>query len=115
VTVEEDDEKFTFINDPCGSGGRMMRAGRFDGNGKFARVKKAQPQTFNRENLPVYCAHCAVWNGIMTVKWYGRIHWAVQPPENPEDPCLMYMYKDRKSVPEKFYKGIGITDSQIKR
>jgi hypothetical protein len=109
MTVEEDEEKFTFTNDPCGSGGRMMRNGWFDRGGKFVRVNKAQPQTFGREGLPVYCAHCAVWNGIMTTEWYGHIQWAIEPPEKPDDPCRMHIYKDRDKVPERFYKALGLT------
>lgn len=108
ITVEEDEEKFTFINDPCGSGGRMMRKGWFDEGGKFARVKGAQPQTFGKEGLPVYCAHCAVWNGIMTTRWYGSIQWAIEPPDKPEEPCRMHIYKDRDKIPEKFYKALGL-------
>lgn len=108
ITVEEDEEKFTFINNPCGSGGRMMRKGWFDKGGKFVRVEKAQPQTFGKENLPVYCAHCAVWNGIMTTRWYGHIQWAVEPPIKPEDPCRMHIYKDRNKTPERFYKALDL-------
>ena len=109
MTVEEDEEKFTFSSDPCGSGGRMMRKGWFDEEGRFARVGESQPQTFGKEGLPVYCAHCAVWNGIMTTEWYGHIQWVVEPPGEPDDPCRMYIYKDKDNVPDKFYKALGLT------
>ncbi len=108
MTVLEDDEKFTFVSDPCGSGGRMMRKGLFDEGGKFARVKDAQPQTFGKKELPVYCAHCAVWNGIMATEWYGRIQWAIEPPEEADQPCRMHIYKDRDEIPDRFYKALGL-------
>lgn len=112
MTVEEDDEKFTLTSDPCGSGGRMMRAGEFDEGGKFVRVGKAQPQTFGMEGLPVYCAHCAVWNGIMTTEWYGQIQWAIDPPQKPDAPCKMHIYKDKAKIPDRFYKALGLTRKQ---
>lgn len=109
LRIEEDDEKFTFIQDPCGTGGRLQREGAYDGPGAtLARIKKAQPMTFGRENFPVYCAHCAVWNGILTTEWFGRIHWAFTPPESPEKPCVFRIYKEAKGIPEGFYRALGL-------
>ena len=50
ITVTEDDEKFTIVMDPCGSGGRMRRGDPMDGTPsrlgppyEFGVTKEAQP------------------------------------------------------------------------
>jgi hypothetical protein len=108
LRVEEDGEKFTITQDACGSGGRMMRDGLYDGEKpELLRIKKAQPMTFGRENFPVYCAHCAVWNAILPTEWYGRIHWAFTPPPTPHAPCVLRIYKEARGIPAEFYRAVG--------
>ena len=108
LRVEEDAEKFTITQDACGSGGRMLRDGLYEGEKpELLRITKAQPMTFGRENFPVYCAHCAVWNAILPTEWYGRIHWAFTPPPTPHAPCVLRVYKDREAIPEEFYRAVG--------
>ncbi len=105
--VEEDDEKITFINDPCGSGGTLLRENAYEPPKKYWKIKKAQPLTFSRENFPSYCAHCAVVHTLMPIERLGYPHPVVVPPQKPSDPCIHYFYKDLKSIPKEYYERVG--------
>lgn len=107
LTVEEDEEKFTLRQDPCGSGGRMLRQGAYDPPRSYKRIPKAQPMTFQRKNFPIYCSHCAVWNNITAIEWFGHPQWVHQPPQGPQDPCIIYIYKNPKDIPEAHYRLLG--------
>ena len=61
--VEEDDEKIT-LSFHCGSGGRLIDEGRYDGDDAYLTLQEPAPRTFMRDELPVYCAHCSVNNEI---------------------------------------------------
>ena len=101
LEVFEDDEKFTIRQDPCGSGGRLMRAGRFDGDGALGRVA-GKRLTLGIEGLPVYCTHCPVWLANQADEWYGAPLWALEPPSANHKPCLIHFYKDRAAIPAEF-------------
>lgn len=57
MEVTEDDDKVVIQMQPCGSGGRLVLEGRYDGPDGFLKVEKPQRMTYNRANFPVYCAH----------------------------------------------------------
>ena len=65
-TIEEEEDRFAFKLDPCGSGGRLFReemALDFNYGTDFAPIlKDSHSLTFNRENFPLYCTHCASSN-----------------------------------------------------
>lgn len=107
-TIEEDDEKFTFRMNPCGSGQRLWRMGRYEGTGGHALVEGAYPWTYGRRNFPIYCTHCAFMNEILSIEWLG---WPVYPSDAPEDfdhdPCTWYWYKDPADIPERFWSRYG--------
>lgn len=107
VSVSEDDEKFTITQDPCGSGGRLMREGAYDGAGGLHRVRTPQAMTFGKPDFPSYCAHCAVWNNIQCIEWFGHPQWCIDHPASPADPCRIHIYKDSRHIPERFYRQVG--------
>ncbi len=107
--VEEDDEKFTFIMDPCGSGGRLLRKGSYDPPLEFARTSRAYPWSFHREGFPYYCTHCSFINESMPLKYNGIPSWPLDPPAAPGDPCRWYIYKDKHAIPERFYERYGVS------
>lgn len=65
--LEEEDDRFVFVLDPCGSGGRLFREemhkDMFHYGTELAPIV-AQPHTltFGREQFPLYCSHCASGN-----------------------------------------------------
>ena len=105
--LEEDDEKFTFIMDPCGSGGRLWRKGRYEPPYDFAVTSKAYPWTFNREGLPYYCVHCPFLNELLPMQYLGFPTWPVDPPTEAMDECRWYVYKDKWAVPQSYYDRYG--------
>jgi len=107
VKLIEDDEKFTFIHDPCGSGGRLMRERAYDLPKNYYKIKDAKPIGFGEKDYPSYCAHCAVWNNVQSTEWFGHPQWVHEPAKSPDDPCVFHIYKDPKKIPEKFFKRIA--------
>ncbi|MCU0577277.1 MAG: hypothetical protein MUD15_10700 [Desulfobacterota bacterium] len=109
----EDDEKFTFILDPCGSGGRLWRKMRYDPPGDFATTSRPYPWTYGRKDFPYYCIHCSFLNEILPHEHLGFISWPVDPPEHAMDVCKWHIYKDRNAVPDGCYARFGLTRKQL--
>lgn len=92
-TVEEDAEKFTITPQPCGSGGRLVREGAYDPPCSFLKIRTPQAMTFERENFPVYCAHCYFQN-ISSAEPGGSPLFVTEPSSEPgEKPCRLYVHK----------------------
>jgi hypothetical protein len=109
-TVEEDDEKFTFALGPCGSGGRLVRLGRYEGENAYSTTDQAHDWSFNRENMPLYCTHCTFMNESLPIEWYGAPLYPLDPPiDYHRDPCRWYWYKDPADIPARFWERYGMT------
>src|SRR3954470_8419207 len=109
--VDEDDEKIV-LSFRCGSGGRLIDEGRYDDDGgPFLTLKERGPRTFERDALPVYCAHCSVHNEIQPVEWGGTPTSIEFPPERAGEPCVHHVYKDLNAIPDEDYARIGFTRS----
>jgi hypothetical protein len=106
--MDEDDEKFVFTMDPCGSGGRLLRKGSYGPPLDFGLTSRAYPWSFNREGCPIYCTHCTFMNESMPMKYHGAPNWPVDPPARADDACRWYIYKDKRAVPERFYERYGL-------
>jgi hypothetical protein len=106
VEVTEDDEKIT-LSFRCGSGGRLIDDGRYEGEHAYLTLRERSGRTFERDSLPVYCAHCSVNNEIQPVEW-GETPASVEyPPEHPGEPCVHHIYKDVTRMPDDVYLRIG--------
>ena len=106
--LEEDDDKFTFIMDPCGSGGRLWRKGTYEPPRSLAMTSRAYPWSFGRAGLPYYCVHCAFLNESMPMAYLGFPTWPVDPPAGAGDECRWYVYKDKWAVPRAYYERYGL-------
>lgn len=100
VTVTEDAQRFTLQQKLCGSGGRLRTMGAYEGPNALPFVERAGPLTFGQRRLPVYCSHCPVWNGVATLKWYGRVHWLFEDAAREDGSCTAHIYKRREDQPE---------------
>lgn len=112
MTIEEDDEKFTLTMDPCGSGGRLINGGFYEGPMAYAKLKNSGRHTWGETDLPIYCSHCPWAQEILPIFTYGDdsqlwIH-ASPFPKKPGDPCIQYIYKDPKYIPDHFYERLGM-------
>jgi hypothetical protein len=91
--VEEDEEKFIIMPEVCGSGERLIREGAYDPPRSFLKIKRPQPMTFDREDFPVYCAHCYFQN-MVPAEPGGSPLFVTEPSEElGKKPCRIYVYK----------------------
>lgn len=111
LKIEEDDKKFIVTFGRCGSGGFLIDRGDYDdGPFAFARLKKARPETWGEENVPVYCSHCTwveIWSCMLSGDGAPNIIIADRKI-NPGEPCVLHFYKDGKDVPEEYISRIGM-------
>ena len=99
--VEEDDEKITFIPEPCPSGGRQILAGKYQPPRNFLKIKDAQPLSFGRKDFPVYCAH-HLFEVLMPQEMVGYPLWITEPAENlGQEPCRLHLYKNPERAPKR--------------
>jgi hypothetical protein len=105
--VSEDDEKIV-LSFQCGSGGRLIDEGRYDDDdGPYLTLRERAGRTFERDALPVYCAHCSVNNEIQPVEW-GDVPTSIEhPPERKGERCVHHVYKDVRATPDEAYIRIG--------
>ncbi|OLO37936.1 hypothetical protein BTR23_13170 [Alkalihalophilus pseudofirmus] len=106
-TIEEDDKKFTFKLEPCGSGQRLWKRGLYEHPKKFSKTKDEYLWSFNRKDFPYYCAHCTYMNEIMPIEWSGTPIYPLDPPKTKDHPCTWYYYKNPEDTPDRFYERYG--------
>ena len=106
VDVDEDDEKIV-LSFQCGTGGRLIDDGRYEGDPAYLTLREKSGRTFMRDELPVYCAHCSVNNEMQPVEWGGAPTSIEHPPERKGEACVHHIYKDTSAIPDEAYERIG--------
>ncbi len=113
ITVEEDEDRYAIVMDPCGSGGRMRRGDPVNGTGSrldppynFGKTSKAYPWSFGETDVPFYCLHCAV-NEIVPMELGGHPLWVTDYDPDASMPCRWLFYKNAESIPERYYRRAG--------
>jgi hypothetical protein len=106
VDVSEDDEKVV-LSIRCGTGGRLVEEGRYEGDNAYATLHERAPRTFMLDALPVYCTHCSINNEIQPVEWGGVPISIEHPVVAPDTRCVHHIYKDVRAVPAEDYERIG--------
>jgi hypothetical protein len=106
--IEEDAEKITIQMHPCGSGGRLVLEGKYEGPNALLTLKGPQRLTYGRESFPVYCAHEPLME-LQDIKAHGAPFMVVEPAhELGKQHCNFIIYKDKSKVPEKYYERLGL-------
>ena len=106
--ITEDEEKIEIKLRPCGSGGRLISEGKYEGKDAFLKIKEPQAMTYNRSDYPVYCAHEYAMEKI-DIEENGKPFIVVEPAENLGcDDCSLFIYKDPNKIPLKYYERIGM-------
>jgi len=120
--IVEEDERFVFRLDPCGSGGRLFRGEMWRDMFRYGTPLApimAEPHdvNFNRSNAPTYCTHCAASNR-------AQLKGALSPEtplffvidgrrqSKPGVPCGCFVYKTsavRENVDPELFRQIGLT------
>jgi hypothetical protein len=111
ITVVEDDEKF-ILTIKCGSGGKLIETGAYDGPNGYRKLREPGPQTWGETDVPIYCGHCPWVSEIFPIQIGGQgsqlwVH-ASPFPKKPGDPCIHHIYKNPADIPEKYYKRLGM-------
>lgn len=113
VSVREDDVKFTIDQTPCGSGGRLRLGDAYIGPDALPFVETPGPLTFGQPRLPVYCSHCAVWNGVATLRWFGRAHWVFENAARADGGCRLHIYKKREDAPAEYARQLTVAEENL--
>ena len=109
LEIAEDDEKVEIKMKPCGSGGRLIQEGLYEGENAYLTIGKGQRMTYGREDYPVYCAHEYAMERV-DIEAHGAPFAVVEPAAKlGKDYCRMVCYKDPAKVPAKYYERIGKT------
>ena len=106
VEVDEDDEKI-ILSFRCGSGGKLIDDGRYEGDHAYMTLREQAGRTFMRDELWVYCAHCSVNNEIQPVEWGEAPSSIEYPPQQPGERCVHHIYKDVTDTPPEAYERIA--------
>jgi hypothetical protein len=118
-TLTEEEDRFVFRLDPCGSGGRLYRGeiwrGMFRyGDGPTAQlVAEPHPITFGRRDFPVYCSHCAAHN--LDQHRYDVLYFVNDglAQNRPGAACLQFTYKKgvhAADVDPAIWRQVGISE-----
>lgn len=119
--LHEEEDRFVFTLDPCGSGGRLLRAQMWRGLFRYGaplspRMPEAHPINFLRRDAPTYCTHCAASNRAQL----GRASDPAVPlffvidghaQRAPGMPCRTFVYKrqaDRSRVDPALFHQVGL-------
>jgi hypothetical protein len=106
--IEEDEEKVVIQMRPCGSGGRLVLEGKYEGPNAFLTIEKPQRMTYNRANFPVYCAHEPPME-LVDIEKNGAPFVVVEPAAVlGKEHCSFIVYKDKSKVPAKYYERLGL-------
>ena len=105
--ITEEEDRYVISMNPCGSGGRMRRKGRMEPPFNYGKTKKAYPWSWGRVGIPYYCLHCCVWSEIMPIEWFGYPQRVTSFSDNPNDPCIWYVYKKPELIPEEYFTRVG--------
>jgi len=112
-TITEDDEKFTFTMNPCGSGQRLVRMGRYEGPAAYGRTREPHDWSYGRKDFPLYCTHCSFMNESLPIRWIGYPLYPSDPPDDYDrDPCTWYWYKDPSRIPQRHWDRYGLAPNE---
>lgn len=115
---EEDDERFTFRFDPCGSGGHTIRGDdevedtppRMEPPYGWGVTTEEHDFAWNTKGVCYYCSNCCVVMQLKPIDAFGYPVRVVEPPTYPsrsQAKCTWHVYKDPTKVPERYYRAVG--------
>jgi hypothetical protein len=120
VSMREEEDRWVFRFDPCGSGGRTLRAdANADGSARvgapfgFRVTEQEHDWAWRTEGVCLYCAHCCQLQERASIARLGYPVRVVEPPvwgtTEPRSYCTWSVYKDPQLVPAEAYRRVGAT------
>jgi hypothetical protein len=118
MEFEEDQDRYTFRFDPCGSGSRALRGDneiegtppRMQAPYNFGVTKEKHDFAWNKEGVCYYCSNCCIVLQLKPIDAFGYPVRVVEPPTYPATAaakCTWHVYKDPAKVPERYYHEVG--------
>jgi hypothetical protein len=120
VSLHEEEDRWVFRFEPCGSGGRTLRddantdgAARVGPPFGFRVTTQEHDWAWRTKGVCLYCAHCCQLQERASITRLGYPVRVVEPPvwgtAEPREYCTWSIYKDPKLVPAKAYRRVGET------
>ncbi len=113
LDIIEEDDRYTILMDPCGSGGRMRRGDPVDGTPSrlgepynFGVTKELHSWCWGKKGVPYYCIHCAI-NEILPLEWGGYPLWVTEYVDDHDAPCAWRFYKKSNLIPKHYFTRLG--------
>jgi len=122
-TMEEYDDRWEILWEPCYSGGRTRRGDPISNTPahtappyNYYTNKVQHDWSWGKTGVTGYCLHCAVLHELMDIEQTGGYmqQWVVGYNDNPWDPCRYVVYKDLDWIPEECYTRLGKTKPKVK-
>lgn len=115
--LEEEEDRFVFILDPCGSGGRLLREEMHKdmfhyGTELAPLVAEPHDLTFQRRDFPLYCSHCSSGNRdqfagnplVFVIDGHAQLRRGMA--------CRQYVWKKDapRRIERRFLEQVGMTE-----
>jgi hypothetical protein len=118
MEFEEDEDRYTFRFDPCGSGGHLVRGDdevegtppRMEPPYGWAVLQEEHDFGWNTKGVCLYCTNCCVVMQQKPMEAFGYPVRVVEPPTYPATAhvkCTWHVYKDPAKVPARYYESVG--------
>jgi hypothetical protein len=126
VSLREEEDRWVFRFDPCGSGGRTLRAGaNADGADRagppfgFGVTTEQHDWAWQTEGVCLYCVHCCQLQERASITRLGYPVRVVEPPvwgtAEARGYCTWSVYKDPQLVPAEAYRRVGAVKPEGER
>jgi hypothetical protein len=118
VSLREEEDRWVFRFDPCGSGGRTLRPdANADGTARvgppfgFGVTAERHDWAWQTKGVCLYCVHCCQLQERAPIARLGYPVRVVEPPvwgtAEPRAYCTWSIYKDPALVPAEAYRRVG--------
>jgi hypothetical protein len=118
-SIEVSDGRIDFRTAPCGSGGRLIDEGAYDGPKNFAMVEGKRVESFGLDAMPVYCMHCPATNKLVLEKALSD-GWPLFLLVEPDivdgrlrGHCSFNIFTKLEAVPDAIWQRVGLTPPVI--
>jgi DNA-binding FadR family transcriptional regulator len=124
VSLLEEEDRWVLRFDPCGSGGRTLRAdANADGTARagppfgFGVTTGQHDWAWRTKGVCLYCVHCCQLQERAPIARLGYPVRVVEPPvwgtAEQRDYCTWSVYKDPQFVPAEAYRRVGATKPRM--